>query len=223
MIEINKMRSLSLTSPDKKNSVAVGNFDTDFFALAHGVIQETAGVSASLAVDTSVWGYRTIRTRQYYWVDKMKLMKRIVRSTNISLWQKKREHGCEKGTAAEAVFSIIATRAMWIGVLGNGSAYERRGGGERRIVGVANKDSSETTMLGTNRYDWKAIFGQIPFEHGDSVVLSVGSAAVQPYDVYEALLNIPLADDHWSDRSREILSAVTKPDSPWGICVVERN
>jgi hypothetical protein len=209
------MEWTTIVSSSADLGIAYGNVETDFFSLVHGTVFTTAPTAAKLAVDTSLWGYEQIRRRKYYWLDKKKLMQRILRSTNIALFQKQREPKYELGAYVEGVFCIVGTRAAWIGCIGQGSMYEVRTNGERRILGYLNeKRHNEADSLGRERYQWPSQEDSMPLEKGDVVILATGAAATLSIGVFDEIAN------HQEDTkfiiSREL------PDSSWGIIILRK-
>lgn len=203
-----------VSSPDDKG-VAYGHVETDFFSLVHGTVFTTAPIAAKLAVDTSLWGYEQIRRRKYYWLDKKKLMKRILRSSNIALFQKQREPKFQLGAYVEGVFCIVGVRAAWIGCIGKGSMYELRTSGERRILGYINEEThNEQDALGRERYIWPSQETNIPFEPGDILILAAGAAATLSIGVFDEITNN-------QENCKEIITRVI-PHSSWGVMIIRK-
>src|SRR3989304_8104996 len=63
------------------------NFSDECFVVADGVSDIHGEAAAKLAADTAIWGYKHVRQRPFYWADKRRLLKRIFRSSNLTLWQ----------------------------------------------------------------------------------------------------------------------------------------
>lgn len=108
---------------------AMTHFNDEFFAIADGVGSlPHANVAAGLAVDTAVWAYKVVRTRPFYWGEKPDLIKRIFRTTNLTLWQKRRDAGFEDGLAAAMLVLMVLPTHFWIGSAGNCASYLYREG-----------------------------------------------------------------------------------------------
>jgi hypothetical protein len=104
---------------------AYGAFASDFFVVARGnPLLPHAKKQADFAVETALWGYKQIRTRRFYWVDKKKLLVRILRSTNIALWQRKREPFFSGGMEVDIICIAVGQQRYWIGGTGNTYASE---------------------------------------------------------------------------------------------------
>jgi len=204
----------SVSSP-ADSGIAYGHVETDFFSLVHGTIFTTAPTAAKLAVDTSLWGYEQIRRRKYYWLDKKKLMQRILRSTNIALYQKQREPHFQQGAYVEGVFCIVGTRSAWVGCIGKGSVYEIRTSGERRIIGYMNSETHEDSdSLGSKRYHWSSQEASVPFETGDIIILATGEAATLSIGAFDAMVNN-------QENCKEIITREL-PHSSWGVTILKK-
>ena len=205
----------TIVSSSKDLGIAHGHVETDFFSLVHGTIFTTAPTAAKLAVDTSLWGYEQIRRRKYYWLDKKKLMKRILRSTNIALYQKQREPHFQQGAYVEGVFCIVGTRAAWIGCVGKGSMYEMRTSGERRILGYINEEKhNDSDSLGRERYQWSSQEANVPFKQGDMMILAAGDAATLSIGTFDTIANN-------QEACKDIITRAL-PHSSWGVTILKK-
>ena len=121
------------------------NYNDECFVIADGVGGLPNGqVAAKLASETALWGYKHIRQRPFYWRDKALLLRRIFRSTNLAVWQKRREDGFEAGLATTLVVAIVTPQKIWIGSVGDSSAYLYRDG---LIDELTKADVDESGML----------------------------------------------------------------------------
>lgn len=94
-------------------------FRDECIVLTDGIVTtEHAAVSARLAADTAIWGYKHIRTRPFYWINKELLMRRIFRSVNMTLWQKHKEPAFCSGVFSSMAVVIISTQKVWIATTG---------------------------------------------------------------------------------------------------------
>ncbi|MFH0749951.1 MAG: hypothetical protein V1917_03520 [Candidatus Gottesmanbacteria bacterium] len=156
----------------------VSEFQSEFFSFVHGASLNYGYVAAEIAADTTKWGYQEIRRRRCYWRDKKKLMERIIRTTNISLWQKHKEKLYQKGLWADGVCCIIGQKTVWIGIFGDASILEVRTDGEQRTMGTINNESTTARKkLGQDRYDIDVEIAAFPFELGDAFTFAVGKSA----------------------------------------------
>lgn len=161
----------------------VSEFQSDFFSFIHGASLNYGYVAAEVAANTTTWGYQEIRKRRCYWLDKKKLIERICRTTNISLWQKHKEKLYQKGLWVDGVCCIIGQKTAWIGSFGDASILEVRKSGEKRIMGILNNDSSDhKKKLGQDRYAIDVTIASFPFETGDTFVFAVGKSAFFPIE-----------------------------------------
>lgn len=105
------------------------NYNDECFVVADGVGGSAHGdVAASLASETAIWGYKHIRQRPFYWSDKKGLLKRIFRTTNLTIWQKQKEPGFEDGLATTLLACIVTGKNVYIGSVGDTSAFLYRDG-----------------------------------------------------------------------------------------------
>lgn len=96
------------------------NFNDECIVVADGVGGLPHGdVAAQLASETAIWGYKHIRQRPFYWADKKLFLKRIFRSSNLAVWQKRKEYGFESGAATTLSVAIIGTQNIWVGSVGD--------------------------------------------------------------------------------------------------------
>ena len=205
----------TVVSSNADSGIAHGNIAEDFFSIVHGTVFTTAPTAAKLAVDTSLWGYEQIRRRKYYFLDRKKLLKRILRTTNIALFQKKKESNFKSGAYVEGVFCNVGTRAAWVGCIGKGSMYELRTNGERRIFGFINEEThNEQDALGRERYSWTSQETNIPFEPGDILILAAGDAATLSIGVFDEIAT------HQED-CKEIINREI-PHSSWGVTILKK-
>jgi serine/threonine protein phosphatase PrpC len=132
----------------------VGNINDELFVVADGVgSMPHADTAAILGGETAIWGYKHIRLRPFYWADKLLLIKRIFRSSNITVWQKRRESGFENGLASTLSIAIIGSQKIWVGSVGDTSIFLYREGLIDYLTPVdINKQGMLTNALGLKRY-----------------------------------------------------------------------
>lgn len=105
------------------------HFRDECFVLADGVPSlPHAREAALLTSETAIWAYKVVRQRPFYWTEKLELLKRIFRSTNLTLWQKRRDKGFSEGLAASLTVLIVIKDYFWIGSAGNCNAFLFREG-----------------------------------------------------------------------------------------------
>lgn len=123
------------------------NYNDECFVVADGVDGlPNPDVAARLGAETAIWGYKHIRERPFYWADKRKFLKRIFRSANIAVWQKRREFGFEKGLATTLAVAIVGTHKVWVGTVGDSNVLLYREG----LIDVLTL--SDTNALGMRRF-----------------------------------------------------------------------
>ncbi len=97
-----------------------------------------------LTRETALWAYRMVRQRPFYWKGKLSFLKRIFRSTNLRLWQKRRDPGFDAGLAAALSVLIVIEDYFWLGSAGNSNTYLYR---EGLIDLLTLRDVDEDGML----------------------------------------------------------------------------
>ncbi len=130
------------------------NYNDECFVVCDGVGGLPHGeVASKLACDTAVWAYKLVRQRRTYWKDRKLFLKRIFRTTNITLWQKQREEGFEGGMATTMLVCIVLDRRFYIGNVGDSSAFLVRNGSTTKLT-MEDSDSSGnlTKSVGMDRY-----------------------------------------------------------------------
>lgn len=129
------------------------NFQDECFVLTDGFTGlPHADVAAKLVNDTAIWGYKLVRQRPFYWADKQQLLRRIFRSSNLTVWQKRRERGFEDGLATTLSVVIVSQNKMWAGSVGDSPIYLYRDGLIDEVT-PADRDQQGalTNMLGMRR------------------------------------------------------------------------
>ncbi|MBI4066233.1 SpoIIE family protein phosphatase, partial [Candidatus Gottesmanbacteria bacterium] len=135
-------------------------------------------IASQLAGDTAAWAYRLVRQRRTYWKDRKLFLKRIFRTTNITLWQKQREQGFEGGMATTMLVCVIIDRRYYIGSVGDSSAFLVRDG-EMTTLTTEDIDSSGrlTKAVGTGRYSLTPSIVTGDFLAGDCMMLVTDGVA----------------------------------------------
>jgi protein phosphatase len=150
------------------------NFNDECFVLADGVSTLPNGEAASLlACDTAIWAYKHIRQHPYYWLDKKLFMKRIFRSTNLAVWQKRREKGFEEGLATTLMVLMVGAKNYWIGHAGNSSAWIYREGKIKKLThDDVDTKGTLTRAVGFKRLGLTPEFISDTLEQGDVLLLT---------------------------------------------------
>lgn len=155
------------------------NFNDECFVVCDGVGGLPHGeVAAQLAGDTAVWAYRLVRQRHAYWKDRKLFLKRIFRTTNITLWQKQREEGFTDGMATTMLVCIVLDRRFYIGNAGDSSAFLVRGEEATKLT-TEDVDAVGrlTKTIGTIRYGLTPSIVTGDFLDGDSMILVTDGVA----------------------------------------------
>lgn len=149
------------------------NFNDECFAVADGVSEFDHGeVAAKLACETAIWAYKHIRQHRYYWLDKKLFMKRIFRTTNMAVWQKRREKGFEGGLATTLLTVMVGAKHVWIGSAGDSAAWLVHEGEVKRLTRETTEfERIPARSLGLKRLGLIPDFIASPFDPGDALVL----------------------------------------------------
>ncbi|MBI3385861.1 protein phosphatase 2C domain-containing protein [Candidatus Gottesmanbacteria bacterium] len=149
------------------------NFNDECFVVADGLGGLPHGeVAAKFAAETAVWGYKLIRQRRVYWLDKKLLLQRIFRSTNIALWQKRRETGFTEGMGTTLEVLLVGERNFWLGHVGDSSAWFLHKGKFAKLThDDTDSDGHLTKVIGGMRYGLtpQCVCGR--FVPGDAILL----------------------------------------------------
>lgn len=155
------------------------NFSDECFVVCDGVGGLPHGeVAAKLAADTAVWAYKHVRQRHTYWKDRKLFLKRIFRTTNITLWQKQREEGFTDGMATTMLVCVVIDRRWYIGSAGDSSAFLVREGKMMKVT-TEDVDASGglTKAIGTTRYGLTPSVITGDFLAGDCMILMTDGVA----------------------------------------------
>lgn len=155
------------------------NFNDECFVLADGVSGLPNGdVASKLACDTAIWAYKHIRQHRYYWLDKKLFMKRIFRSTNMAVWQKRKEKGFEGGLATTLLVCMVGPKYMWLGSSGDTQAWLVHDGVLRTLTREKNAfEAIPKKALGLKRLGLIPEFFSSPFDEGDIILMITDGAA----------------------------------------------
>jgi len=199
MEKMQSITSVRILPPQTEHAThCVGEFQSEFFCLLHGASINYGYVAARVAADIAVWGYKEIRKRQCYWIDKKQLLTRIIRTVNIALWQKHKEKPYQQGLFVDGICCIVGQKTTWIGCFGDASVIELRKNGEQRLMGVvAEGEYNAHKKLGQERYAVPMASATFPCDKGDTYIFAAGSTAGMSKD---ALCQF----QHASDRKPSI-------------------
>ncbi len=204
------------------------NFNDECFVVADGLGGMPHGeIAAKFAAETAVWGYKLIRQRRVYWLDKKLLLKRIFRSTNIALWQKQRETGFTKGMGTTLDVVLVGERNFWLGHVGDGSAWMLH---ERKFAKLttddADKEGRLTKVIGAVRYGLTPQRRSGRFVPGDTILLATDG--VTRYTSPARLFHILEKSGNTSESLTEAVLAILKSAEAGGstdnmtACIIKR-
>jgi len=205
--------SAQLVGTGRRQEDSIATFSTECFALADGVsLQSHGDEAARLATETAIWGYKHIRLRPFYWADKKLFIRRIFRSVNITIWQKKREPGFEDGMATTLLVLMVGSRTIWFGSVGDSMGYFVHGS-EVSVLNTQDRDAKGNLIkaLGVDRYGLIPQFQTRPFEIGDSVILVTdGISDVVEGSIYANFLAHASTQSELEEGVQKILALATE-------------
>lgn len=115
------------------------------FIIADGVPSLPHTMEAEqLTRETALWAYNVVRQRPFYWRKKLSFLKRIFRSTNLTLWQKRRDRGFDAGLGSALIILLVIGDYFWLGSAGNCNSFLFR---EGLIDVLTPRDVNEDGML----------------------------------------------------------------------------
>lgn len=149
------------------------NFNDECFVLADGVGSMPHGAVASkFACETAIWAYKHIRQHRYYWQDKKLFMKRIFRSTNLAVWQKRREVGFEDGLATSLMVLIVGAKHFWLGCSGPSSAWFFHGSSMTKLTPEISTYNAHKDVLGIRRLGLVPLYTTAVFGSSDVIIMT---------------------------------------------------
>lgn len=193
------------------------NFNDECFVLADGVGGLPHGdFAAKFAAETAIWGYKLIRQRRVYWLDKQLLLKRIFRSTNIALWQKQRETEFSSGMGSTLEVLLVGDRNFWLGHVGDSSTWFAHGETFTKLTrDDVNTKGNLTKIIGAVRYGLtpQRVHGR--FVIGDAFLLVTDGVThtVPPTTLREALEHAGETVESLSETVNSILRVAEKRGS----------
>lgn len=162
-----------LTGAREVQEDSFSNFADECFVVADGVGNVPHGeVASRLATETAIWGYKHVRQRPFYWEDKKRLLKRIFRTTNLTIWQKQRENEFKDGLATTLSVAIVSAAKIWVGGVGDSPVFLYREGLIDVLTPVEYENKERTiTALGFKRLGVEPDIACERFLPGDVVMM----------------------------------------------------
>lgn len=185
-------------------------FLDECFVLADGNASPGHGdIAARQAADTAIWAYKHIRQHRYYWLDKKLFMKRVFRSTNMAVWQKQREKGCEAGLMTTLSVLMIGPRHYWLGNAGNTSAWLFHEGAVEKITREADVFSGvPKKILGQKRLGLVPDYYTGVLHTGDLILLL--NAAIADYVTAEDVRTIFFSSSNTKESLEQALASASR-------------
>lgn len=220
--------SAQLTGARERQEDYFVHYKDECFVIADGVGGMPHGdVAAKLAGDTALWGYKHIRQRHTYWQDKKLFVKRIFRSANIAVWQKRRETGFEEGLAATLVVFIVGAKTFWLGSVGDSSAFFLRNGIFKKLtIDDVDERGYLTKVVGAERFGLVPQFVTDQFLLDDTMLLGTDGIThvLSEEEIKRVLVQAGRTTESVADAVRSLLSAAQKEGSTDNMtaCLVKR-
>lgn len=182
------------------------NFNDECFVVTGGTGKSHGDVASKLGAETAVWAYKLVRQRPYYWQDKKLFMERIFRSTNITLWQKRRERGFSDGLATAMEVLTIGARTFWLGHVGDSSSFLLHDG---TLVKLTKDDDK---AIGVARYGLLPQYITEKFDIGDTILMATRGVThvVKPDEMQSALSRVGTTAQSATDGVLEIFNFAKK-------------
>lgn len=186
------------------------NFNDECFAVADGIGGIPHGdVASRLASETAIWAYKHIRQHRYYWMDKKLFMKRIYRTTNLTIWQKKREREFADGLATTLMVLIVGPESFWLGNAGDSSAWMIHEGVVRKLTEEKEAFSEiPNHSLGFKRLGLIPDFVTMPLVAGDVLLLTTDGVA-DYLTTSDIQTSVSLSGNTNEDITRAVTSVLT--------------
>lgn len=184
------------------------HFNDECFVMADGAgFLPHGDVAAKFACETAIWAFKHIRQHRYYWMDKKLFMKRIFRSTNLAVWQKRREAEFADGLATSLMVLIVGAKQYWLGSAGDSSAWLLHRGVIRKLTpDYGEFRDTAADLLGTKRLGLVPRFWTGEFAPGDTIILASAGCAnyIMPTDLQTCAASVGNAADS-ADASVAVL------------------
>lgn len=125
---------------------------------------------ASVVYESILWGSRMLKSHPLYWSDKRKLLTRILRSANTSLFQQCKDHiGVN---AVDAMVGFRGNTQLWLAIVGQVSVWSYCG--VMKKIYPLNKNT-RIPPLGFQRYAFAPYILSIPIESYGNTIVTTGS------------------------------------------------
>lgn len=211
-----------------EEKIAFGNYRDECFVLSstdpHHPLKEDA---LQLTIDTALWAFKLVRLRPFYRLVPEKLLYRIIRSTNILLWQKQREPQYARGLNSTLLVSVATEKNFLVGFVGGAEAY--LWSGDKLTLVAARKGDREKVramQLGSERYGIQTATYSTFFVSGDTYLLA--NKALVPFMEEEMVRKFLSAATQTNEElavvATGLLDALSKgkPGGMFGLGLIKR-
>ncbi len=186
-----------------------------------------AAEAETLTHQTALWAYNMVRQRPFYWKEKLSFLKRIFRSTNLTLWQKRRDPGYEAGLASALMVLMVIRDYFWLGSAGNCNSFLFRDG---LIDILTSRDVDSEGMLtravGFSRKQLIPVTHSEKFLENDIILLASDSVAnyVSEDEMRNVLESVTSTKESLNDAVDKLIEAARAAGSldSMSLCMVKR-
>lgn len=113
-----------------KKIKGIGKFlsdNDDVFVLAEGLKSPHKETASMLAATSAIWSIKLLKSKHSYWRDKKATGGRLMRSVNLTLYNKRREEGYSDGIEATLSVLLFGEKQFYVYSIGTISIYLFRG------------------------------------------------------------------------------------------------
>lgn len=173
-----------------------------------------------LAMETVVWGYKKMGQQPRYQSEKLFLMRRLFRTTNLTLWQSRQAGQLPEDLRVSMTAAFFSDNLVYLGSAGTNSVYLYRNGVIAQLI-TPDVDEKGRLLrsLGVERYGFMPELTREKLTHGDVLVgLTVGLAGLLSEDLLRSRLQAVSGNFARLDETAEaILVKLQTADSGAGI------
>jgi len=159
-------------APHDSPASAVSLKESDCYALVQAKDSNTTHTRnpVSVAYESIRWGSRILKSHPLYWVDKRKLMTRILRSANTALFTMCNAH--VESIGVDAMVGFRGNIQLWLAVVGHINVWNYRGSLIERMY--PKDEDTYVDPLGSRRYGFAPHIISIPFEPQGYTIVTAG-------------------------------------------------
>jgi hypothetical protein len=199
--ERSKIVWASLTLPNSSTE-RINTAGDEFFALVNLPDSQSADIIAEITLSHVMWAYKLVGTRKYYWQDMLMFLSRIYRSTNMMLWQKRREIEFTS-MPVQLALALCGDLNIRIGLTGNIRGFVLSAGS---VTEIKKSDSDKVQYIGIERYGIKPNIQSIKIKKRESILITSGDFT----DLldFSIIQNSQLGNNDFYETPQKILDSI---------------